>query len=134
MCSTTLTHCHRASQRRIVFSRGDFAVIRDIEIARLDQIFIHTSTIGESRAFVMVTAADVVGNLDPLTGLPRLRLSNRTSIVGVSGIGPKRLYTIPIAPANSAEAVTINIMQGPPARDLTAGAELIHVNWNIQFL
>ncbi|KAI0995689.1 hypothetical protein K3495_g12491 [Podosphaera aphanis] len=118
-------------QQRLCFSRGEFVLIRASQICRIDDIFTHGSATGAIYAFVRVTTTEIDPVADPFTDLARLRITTKRNLVGVTAIGVRRLYTLPIVP-DSTNHLELQLV--PPASKLQAGSELLYVKKNIHFL
>lgn len=102
-------------------------MLTDSSIARLDQIFTHETATG-TRVFLQVTSTRARADqpLDPVTTLPLRTLDvgdNATKICGLPALSSARLYILPISLSMDGTC-TLN----------HNGSELLHVNWDIQFL
>ncbi|KAH0021137.1 hypothetical protein KCU78_g6244, partial [Aureobasidium melanogenum] len=97
------------SERRIVFSRGDFIYYREQQLGRIDQIYTHEVNVGRIKVFFLVTAA-VFNRKDSITGLPLF----------------KKLYVVPITVSAQDEYA-----RGASVDNLVASADLLHVDWDI---
>ena len=85
----------RIRQRRITFKRGDYIEHHNGQIARLDNILVHELHQGERYIFLMITIVRKdTGEFNYILNLPRLQLSEETTVIGLRGVHAKRLWLV----------------------------------------
>lgn len=125
------------SQHRRTLNPGDFARLGacdDGEIVRYDLALIHEGW-GDRRIFAVITEVEVGEERDKITGLRLLRLKKTQRFVGLSLLGPKPIYAVPLSeklrnsPLSTEKMIGFGLNGG-----LTGGGELLLVDWDISFM
>lgn len=112
-----------ATERRLVFCRGDVIQYHGNEVGRLDQVFVH-ELMHVRRVFCLITRviSSPQHQKDNVLDMPLLQISNDQLIVGLPAISGQKLYMLPVS-------------HGDSERNLVKGDDMfLWVDWQIQFL
>ncbi|KAI9848827.1 MAG: hypothetical protein M1837_006343 [Sclerophora amabilis] len=122
-----LSFTDRLSERRVTLNLGDFVLVRDALLARLDHIFVHQLEPGQKRAFAMLTMVETTGplGLDEVLKLPLRRLSSHQKIVGLPGLMGTMVWAISASRKRGQAGFNCLSREG----DL-----VLHCVWDINFL
>ncbi|KAF2863069.1 hypothetical protein K470DRAFT_268274 [Piedraia hortae CBS 480.64] len=114
-------------EQRVTLNRGKFVRFHHDQIGKVERIFTYRDPGGDARIFLRVidTVSHPCGQLDPITGCPiRQLVAMEARIIGLPASHSKRLYTIPIAMDDVSGAM----------EEQADSSDLLHVDWNIQFI
>ncbi|KAF2858709.1 hypothetical protein K470DRAFT_259522 [Piedraia hortae CBS 480.64] len=115
------------SEQRVTLDRGKFARFHHDQIGKVERIFTHRDPGGDARIFLCVidTVSHPCGQFDMITGRPlRQIVAMDPRIIGLPAAHSKRLDIITIAMDDISGAI----------EEQADSSDLLHVDWNIQFI
>ena len=113
---------YSATERRVVYNRGDFITYRNGSIGRVAQI-LTIDNAGSVRVFLLLDRTRRRSAIDFALNLPNLTIENTQDIVGLPAVGAEKHYIIAVE-----QDVGLDLRAARDSR------HLLHVNWRIQFL
>jgi len=89
------------TRRRAVFAVGDWVMLKDGRVAKLDGIFIHAIS-GPQRMFAVASFTNQLRSgenslRDTLLEVPLLQVNGQRGVVGLPAITSRRIWVVPCA-------------------------------------
>ena len=123
------------AERRQTFALGDFVEFYGASIGRIDGfLIVKLAPDTNPHLFIKLTVAQEKDHRDPILNVRMFKLSSETILVGVPGIGLRRVYMLPVDVADD-DGRHLQLRQKDGEEDKSqSGSDFLMVYWNVQYL